>query len=263
MKPEYCKICHSKIEFLFKKTILKKYPVSYFRCLKCGFVQTEKPYWLKESYASAITSLDIGLISRNINFSLAIEEIIYRYFDKKARFLDFAGGYGMFTRLMRDKGFDYYHSDKYCENLFAKHFSLDDLSNKNKKFELITAFELMEHIPNPDDTLKEIFSMTENFVFSTVLIPDHSFENWWYLGTEHGQHISFYTQNSLIKLAQKYKKNYINSGELHAFTNKKVNIFDTTSPINETIFNKFINNKKTRLLSKTETDYKYLRKLII
>ncbi len=40
-------------------------------------------------------------------------------------FLDYAGGYGVFTRLMRDIGFDFYWHDPYTQNLFANGFEKD------------------------------------------------------------------------------------------------------------------------------------------
>lgn len=217
-----CKICGSKREKIFTKKILGKYDTSYFKCLNCGFIQTEKPYWLKESYSSAITSVDVSLVNRNIMYSNVVEDIIYEYFDPRKRFLDFAGGYGMFTRIMRDKGFDFYRSDKYCENLFAKYFDINDLSEKDRKFELVTAFEFMEHIEDPCQELRHIFSMANSFLFATELIPSKNIDDWWYLGTEHGQHISFYTKTSLEKIAQKYDKNfYTNGSALHVITNKE------------------------------------------
>lgn len=222
MENNLCKICGSERKKIFEKKILEKYDVSYFKCSECGFIQTEKPHWFKEAYSSAITSLDIGLVGRNIYYSNIVEDILYKYFVKNARFLDFAGGYGMFTRIMRDKGFDFFREDKYCENLFAKHFDISDLPEKDRKFELVTAFELMEHIKEPFKELDYIFSMTSSFLFSTELIPEHDLESWWYLGTEHGQHISFYTKKSLKRIAEKYNKNYYSSGSLHLITNKKI-----------------------------------------
>jgi len=260
-----CKICGNKNVSVFNKKILNKYQISYYQCSSCGFIQTEKPYWLNEAYSDAITSTDIGLINRNINYSNALEQVIYKNFNYKKRFLDYGGGYGMFTRIMRDKGFDFYHLDKYCQNLFAKHFTCDDIKPHKRKFELITAFEVMEHIYDPISLLDEIFSMTNTFIFSTVTIPEtNNIKNWWYLGTEHGQHLSFYSLKSLETLAKKYKKNYFNSGELHTLTTKKYNIFDTTSTTKNSWVDKInIIKKINKLTSRTEQDYKNIKNIQI
>ena len=216
-----CKICRAKSKKVFRKKILRKYNTSYYRCTSCGFMQTDTPHWLEEAY-SGVNHTDVGLVQRNIQFSNAVENILLTgIFDETARFLDFAGGFGVFARIMRDKGFDFYRADKYCENLFAKHFDIQDLPEQSRRFELITAFELMEHVENPSMELDRIFSMTDNFLFSTELVPDKDVENWWYLGTEHGQHVSFYTNSSLEKIAAKYGKYLYSNGVLHLISNKR------------------------------------------
>jgi len=226
MENNQCKICGAERSKIFSKRFLEKYDVSFFECQDCGFIQTEKPYWLKEAYSSAITSTDVGLVHRNVMYSDVIEKIIYRHFDKNNRFLDFAGGYGLFTRLMRDKGLNFWREDKFCKNLFAKFFDIENLSENERKFELVTAFEMMEHIENPYKELDKIFSMTDNFLFSTELVPENDLEGWWYLGAEHGQHISFFTDKSLKKIAERYGGTYYPSGSLHFIGRKKTNIFE-------------------------------------
>jgi len=227
-------------------------------------MQTERPYWLNESYASAITSLDVGLVNRNIQYSGIIEEVIYKNFDTKARFLDFAGGYGVFTRIMRDKGFDFYHEDKYCENIFSKNFDINDLKEKDRKFELVTAFELIEHSEDPYKELDYILSMSSNFLFSTELVPEENLENWWYLGEEHGQHISFFTKKSIEKIAKKYGKKYYSNGYMHLLSNKDdLHVFEKKIKLSKIIdFIKGKINPSVKLPSRTQTDFEYVRSLI-
>jgi len=38
-------------------------------------------------------------------------------------FLDYAAGYGLFVRLMRDAGYNFRWSDLYCQNLFVRGWS--------------------------------------------------------------------------------------------------------------------------------------------
>jgi hypothetical protein len=42
------------------------------------------------------------------------------FIKKNGTFVDIGGGYGLLTRLMRDRGFDFYWKDPHCENIFAK-----------------------------------------------------------------------------------------------------------------------------------------------
>ncbi len=153
---------------LFRATVLKKYEVRYFRCPDTGYVQTEKPYWLSEAYQSAITDLDIGLIRRNLELHARTLPLLLHFFDTKKRFLDYAGGYGMFVRLMRDSGLDFYRQDPYCENIFANKFDIEDLSSE-PSFELLTAFEVFEHRENPKVELEKALRYSKNILFSTEL----------------------------------------------------------------------------------------------
>jgi hypothetical protein len=106
---------------IFNTDVLNKYKVDYFQCLNCNFIQTEKPYWLDEAYSDAITKLDIGIIYRNINFSNTITQFFKNnLFSSDGIYLDYGGGYGIFVRMMRDKGFNFYRQDVFCNNLFAK-----------------------------------------------------------------------------------------------------------------------------------------------
>ncbi|MGY0039754.1 methyltransferase domain-containing protein [Pedobacter sp. NJ-S-72] len=142
------KITGGLTKHIFNAKILGKYDVKYYQCEETGFIQTEEAYWLEEAYSSAITKLDLGLAHRNEMLRERVIKVLNKYFDKNAVYLDYAGGYGLFTRIMRDKGYNFYHSDIYCQNLFAEHFDVSEL-NTNTKFELVTAFEVFEHMSDP------------------------------------------------------------------------------------------------------------------
>ena len=216
-----CNICGAKTSVLFQAMILGKHDVSFHRCASCKFIQTDTPFWLEESYSSAISTLDVGLVARNVHFSKVCTTLIEKYYPQDERFLDYGGGYGLFVRLMRDSGFDFYWHDEYCENIFARYFeySLEDSGNK---FELITAFEVMEHLPNPMETLTKILSLGDSFLFSTHLQPEkeiHSADDWWYFLPDTGQHLSFYTTKTMVTIAEKFGMKYYSDGSsLHLFT---------------------------------------------
>jgi len=114
-----CKICSSNSELFSRAEILYKYSIQYFKCPDCGFIQTEESYWLEEAYSEVINRSDIGLLARNLDLSKTTKAILLFLFDKKKLFLDYGAGYGVFVRLMRDFGFDFYWMDKYSDNLFA------------------------------------------------------------------------------------------------------------------------------------------------
>jgi len=242
-----CNICNKSSELIFEALILNKYNIDYFKCSDCGFIQTEKPYWLEEAYQSAITDLDIGLIQRNIGQSKKVFQIIDQYFDKKKPYLDFGGGYGMFVRLMRDRGLDFYRQDFFCENLFANHFDMSQ-NPSIKKFEAVTAFEVFEHMDNPKASCKEMFEYADNILFSTLLQPNKTFksaDDWWYFTPLTGQHLSLYSRKSLEKLAEQFGANYYTNGvNLHLITKNKF----SQNPMKDSFVRK-VNRKLNRNLS--------------
>lgn len=224
-----CKICDSLSEFVFGKKILQKYNASFFKCTNCGFLQTESPYWLEESYRLPFTPLDVWLVARPLNISQVTENLILNYFDPTKRFLDYGGGIGVFTRMMRDRGFQFYRQDKYAQNLFTQFFDVSDLPQDHRDFELITCFEVLEHLENPLDELNKMFSLGSNVFCSTTLQPEVSIEqlqSWIYIAELHGQHISFYTRKSMEIIADKFGCYYYSDHpEFHLFTSKKIKNF--------------------------------------
>jgi hypothetical protein len=211
------KITGGETTLLFTAVILSAHHVSFYRCNDTGFIQTEEPYWLAEAYSSAITKLDVGLVMRNQNLVDIAGPLLLRYFNHEGTFLDYAGGYGLFTRMMRDRGFDFYHTDIYCQNIFAEYQDLKDLPPT--RFEAVTAFEVMEHLVNPMEEIKDILSHSDNLFFTTELVPEKVTANWWYFSPETGQHISFYTEKALAFIAAQYGRQYYTDGKwLHLFT---------------------------------------------
>ena len=71
-----CQICGTNAPFWAQAKILKKYDVSYYQCPNCGFVQTEKPYWLAEAYSEIIDAEDIGLLKRNIDNAAVVSRLV-------------------------------------------------------------------------------------------------------------------------------------------------------------------------------------------
>ncbi|WP_258864642.1 class I SAM-dependent methyltransferase [Helicobacter sp. MIT 99-10781] len=165
---------------------------------------------------------------------------------KQKILLDFGGGTGLLVRLLRDSGIEAFWEDKYCQNLFARGFEwesgnprlrgLDSVFTQEKLSkqakmptpELATSFEVFEHLPNPLEEIESMLSCAPNLLFSTELlpsfIPKSSGQNaWWYYGFAHGQHISFYSRESLEFIAKKRGLYFYSYGDLHLFTTKKIN----------------------------------------
>lgn len=220
-----CKICTSETRDLFESEIMNKYIIKYYQCTSCRFIQTEEPYWLEEAYEDAIAETDLGYVTRNIMFSEMNSSIIKLAFNKKAKFLDYGGGYGMFVRLMRNRGFDFYRQDVYCENLFSRHFDIEDIDTKSG-FEMLTAYEVFEHLPNPIEEIENMLKFSDSILFSTQIQLEKSYksvDDWWYFTPETGQHVALYSKKSLQFIADKYNLNlYTNGRNYHLLTKKKL-----------------------------------------
>lgn len=246
-----CKICNSNVESIFSEQLLNKYLAEYFKCSKCGFIQLYNPFWLNEAYESAITNTDIGLLSRNSLLTDISSAIIKVLFNTNKPFLDYAGGYGVFVRNMRDRGYDFYRKDPYCENIFAKSF---DYEKDNGDFEVVTAFEVFEHLDNPLEEINKMMQMGKSVLFSTELVPNNgvlSANDWWYIMPETGQHIAFYTISSLEEIAKIYSCNlYSNKKNIHLLTPKKINkfIFKVLTNYRFTHFFSFLFTKNSLLM---------------
>ena len=251
----YCMICNHETKKIFNTDVLNKYKVDYFQCPSCDFIQTEKPYWLDEAYSEAITKLDIGIIYRNIHFSNKITHFFNNnLFSSDGIYLDYGGGYGIFVRMMRDKGFNFYRQDIFCNNLFAKHFDISDLSN-DAKFNLLTAFEVFEHLENPLDEIQNMLLLADTIIFSTLLLPFHNVnpQNWWYFIPETGQHLSLFSLKSLKYLSKKFNLHlYSNEKDLHIFSKNKLN-YNPFEKANKSFFtrikHKLFNSDKFKLLN--------------
>ena len=237
---QQCKICCSATQPVFTAKILGKYDAVYLRCGSCGFMQTEDPHWLEESYASAINDIDLGPVNRAITGSKLTEGIILSSFDKNAKFVDYGAGYGVFVRLMRDHGFDFHWCDPHCQNLFAKHF----VARAGTKFELLTAFEVFEHLVDPLTEIRKMLNYSANLLFSTLLVPDGaiSASDWWYFGPEHGQHVAFYTVPALEVIAGKFN--------LHLATDGSGTHLLSAKPVSQRLFRFFARESRPARLAR-------------
>ena len=261
MQTKLCKICSSNVDQAFGAIILQKYNADFLYCDRCGFLQIDDPLWLQEAYKNPINICDTGIISRNIYFSKFSSILITLIYGKNGQFLDYGGGYGIFTRVMRDIGFDYYWYDPFSNNLLAKGFEYD---LNDQQISLVTSWECFEHFENPLNDLNNILSISKNILFSTELLPEPipSPNSWDYYGLEHGQHISFYSRRTLKYLAELYGLNFYTNGTIHLFTEKRLNRFifhsiDWLSKIGFPSFIKFV------VKSKTEEDMNKMMEILL
>jgi len=185
------------------------------RCLSCATAWMVEPDWLDWAYSRAISALDTGVVLRNELLRPVVLGLASFVFNSDGPFLDFGGGHGLFARMMRDVGLDYFSEDPYADNLFC------DLGASRRvpdHLRMITCFEVLEHLREPHDVLAGLFERTSVVLASTEVLSSRALDpEWWYFGWEGGQHILFLSEAGLDSLARKVGANRISVGSLHLF----------------------------------------------
>lgn len=251
-----CAVCNSSVHEIFKADILSKYHVTYYCCSVCGFVQTEEPYWLAEAYQHTINDEDTMVLQRNWYFADVVSSVLFSLFNRQGGFLDFGGGHGVFARLMRDKGFDFYWHDPKAKNIFSRGF---EYAPEKGAVELITCIECFEHFSQPKKELETMLGISSNVFFTTQLLPSPvpKPEEWEYYGLTHGQHIAFYSMKTLRYLANLYGLYvYTNGVNMHLFTKKTVGNYKFRKAIHPGVLQRL--RIKKAMKSRFQTDYEYI-----
>lgn len=205
-----CPLCLGSASWFADGMVLDHVPVRYFRCDACGSVVLPDPSWLDEAYSHAISPLDVGLLERCLQMANITTALVLAQGLRKGRFLDFAGGYGTLTRLMRDRGLDFRHNDPLCENVFAQGFEAE----VTERLDLVTAFEVLEHLSDPASTLAAVAQSTDLLLVTTQLLPTPVPKPgaWDYYAEESGQHVTFYSTAGLRGLGERLGMQLTTSG---------------------------------------------------
>ena len=214
-----CRLCGEETCQKPFQAHFKQFKLNYYECANCDYVQTQYPTWLAKAYEKPINNSDTGIMARSISNVQLVITVLNLLHIKQGKVVDWAGGYGILVRMLRDHGIDALWSDLYSENLVAKGFE-----HRGEKANLITAFEAFEHFVNPCQEIESLLSIAPNILFTTNLIPSPAPlpSDWWYYGLEHGQHIGFFRVKSLMYIAKKYNLHLLtDSLSTHLLTSNK------------------------------------------
>lgn len=220
-----CPVCEHEAAIFDTGTVLGRYDATFRRCPRCGTIFADDPHWLAEAYLDSIALQDLGLPSRNVQLSHVTALLLRTAFPAAQRFLDYGAGNGMFVRLMRDAGFDFRYADPHGPNIFAAgHEAPLDGSSK---FDLATAFEVLEHLRSPLTELQQMSALSPALFVTTTCLPDPAplLSEWWYYGLDAGQHITFYTPRALDLLAERLGFRRTSRGSYHLLASRKVSSF--------------------------------------
>jgi SAM-dependent methyltransferase len=197
-------------------------PVYYAYCSNCGFCFTPELYvWTLGEFEERIYNDEYVLVdpdyieSRPIGNAANLLSMFNNY-TPSIRHLDYGGGNGLLVEIMKESNWESVSYDPFVD----RNINIEQLG----KFELITAFEVFEHVPDVQglvSNLRSLLSPNGLILFSTLLSDGNIHPNqrisWWYASPRNG-HISLHSRNSLAILAQDYGFNFASFSQgFHAF----------------------------------------------
>ncbi len=174
--------------------------VGYNRCPRCGFLFTPAfDGWSREEFAQAIYNEDYILVDPDYKETrpLGNAALLAQAFAAgkgNLSLLDFGGGNGILAEALVKSGFQGATTYDPFNPEFAK--------LPAKRFNIVSCFETLEHVPDPRRQIAEIANCTDEeglVVFSTLVQPadfDELGLNWWYVGPRNG-HISLFSRSAL------------------------------------------------------------------
>lgn len=130
--------------------------------------------------------------------------------------LDWGAGNGILVRLLRDKGTDAHCLDRYVRPLYAED------REPPANFDVITAFEVWEHFPEPNAEIDRIFAYRPAVLMvSTEFYRDQT-EEWTYLHPDIGRHVFFYSEQAMNFLGRRYGYDVVCGSRFSVFAREAI-----------------------------------------
>ncbi len=187
-------------------------PIEYFCCRRCAFSFAPQLYqWTLEEFSEKIYNQDYAAVDPDYldarpraNATHLLR--LFPAWSPELGHLDYGGGNGLLSQILLDEG---WYSASY-DPFVDRDLRLDDFG----KFNLITAFEVFEHVPDPVRLVADIDTLIDDdgIVLFSTLLSDGNIGlgrslDWWYLGPRNG-HISLYSTGSLAALGARRGFNF-------------------------------------------------------
>ncbi len=177
--------------------------------------------------------------------------------------LDIGCGWAQALLFFKEKGFDCYGFDPAIEaveygckkGLNIKHAGLDGMDVfENKKFEMVTMFNVLEHLANPSQTINQIKEILQPNGILAIDVPNefndfqtagrdvHGLDDWWVAPPNH---LNYFSKDSLVNFLEShgfsveisessfplemfllFGENYVKDGNLGGQCHKKRVLFE-------------------------------------
>ncbi len=208
-----CKICGAPSREAFRIPASKKtgHPIPdlpddcpYYECSACGFCfstlldTADNTTVYDETYWATQDPDWYGRVSETLRLVLLANQLVKKAPDK-LEILDFGCGMGTFVETCRKN----LQLNAWGTDIVTPKFGVDYfLPEVDRKFDIVVACEVMEHIPTPVQSFRAIRSMLKPggaLAFQTAEYDHVSKRDWWYVGPDNG-HISLYSRGALDRL---------------------------------------------------------------
>jgi SAM-dependent methyltransferase len=187
-------------------------PVYYALCGDCSFCFAPELYkWTLEEFSTRIYNDDYLQVDPDYLETrprASLEHLTQLLGDtcRDIRHLDYGGGHGLLSDLLRDAKWDSSSYDPFVDR--DKH--LHELG----KFDLVTAYEVFEHVPDAPQLISDLAGLLRDdgvILFSTLVSDNYIAPSqrltWWYAAPRNG-HISLFSKKSLYLLGQREGFNF-------------------------------------------------------
>jgi SAM-dependent methyltransferase len=181
-------------------------PIYYTLCDLCGFCfAPEMHRWSIADFSSRIYNDDYILVdpdysgSRAHTYAQMLSEMFANHVLEICH-LDYGGGDGLLSSELFASGWNSASYDPFVDG---------SLRNDIGKFNLVTSFEVFEHVPDVNHLISTLSSLVTKdgiVLFSTYISDGNIMRNqrlqWWYASPRNG-HISLFSRKSLALLGKK------------------------------------------------------------
>lgn len=189
------------------------------KCRNCGLVYVNprlKSNYIVEGYSKGSDENFVGQVKEREKTFKKSMRLIEKYIEKKGRLLDVGTAGGSFLAVAKKKGWQVEGIEpnkwlcKWCKKHYAINIrcgTLETISFKKQSFDLVTLWDVLEHIPYPANSLINLNRLLKKNGYIVVNYPDIDSSiaklmgrRWIFLLTVH---LWYFTPKTITKLLEK------------------------------------------------------------